>query len=351
MPSRIANEVHLNTVRPLIGSHYPPEYHSFMYSADLGKLPRSNQNVENYMFFDPVGNQWTCVMPIMLVSRTTIIDSASIVITSSGINNDGQVGPYNQGMVNYGWMKTQATSITNADGETSVTASGTATATWTAGSKTLTLTSVTGTPAIGDSIRLNALPSLDEAAQLATPNTFGVTAVTGSPATSVTMSHAPTASGSGAVTFYPRRPISQLHTMLYCNSANEPYLVYGDPATGGATLAAGGFGISIPSYDTGADTSLLGPEAWSGEGGPPYMDYPSDGEAWGQAASYPIINNCCVVDRAGGGNRGQGKALALVWHTGFYGNISPAQVRDRLQGVRFLVTIRHRSSVTGGKGG
>lgn len=349
MPSRIANEVHLNTVRPLIGSHYPPEYHSFMYSADLGKLPRSNLEVENYMFYDSATNGWVCVMPIMLVARTTIIDAASIIIISSGLNNDGNAGSYNGGMLNYGWMKAQATSITDASANTVVTASGTATATWTAGSKTLALTSVSGTPAIGDTIKLTTPPSQDDSAQRATPNTFGVTAVTGSPATSVTMSHAPTASGSGAVTFYPRRPISQLHKMLYCNSANEPYLVYGDPVTG-ATITNGGFGITYPSYDTGADTSLLGPEAWGGEGGPPYMDYVASGENWGAAASYPIINNRCVVDRAGGGDRGQGKALALVWQQG-YGNISPAQVRDRLQGVRFLVTIRHRSSVTGGKGG
>lgn len=348
MPSRIANEVHLNTVRPLIGSHYPPEYHSFMYSADLGKLPRSNTNVENYMFYDSATGAWTCVMPIMLVARTTIIDAASIMIISSGLNNDGNAGPFNGGFLNYGWMKAQATSVTLASSDTVVTASGTATASWTAGSKTLTLTGVTGTPAIGDTIKLNSPPSQDDAAQRATPNTFGVTAVAGG-AASVTMSHAPTASGSAAVTFYPRRPISQLNTMLYCNSANEPYLVYGDPVTG-ATLNSGGFGITYPNYDTGADTSLLGPEAWGGESGPPYMDYPSTGENWGAAASYQIINNCCVVDRAGGGDRGQGKALALVWYIG-YGNISPAQVRDRLQGVRFLVTIRHRSSVTGGKGG
>ena len=349
MPSRVANEVHLNTVRPLIGSHYPPEYHSFMYSADLGKLPRSNTDVENYMFYNSATQAWTCVMPIMLVARTTIIDAAAIILTSSGNSNDGTSGGFNGGILNYGWMKAQATSITVTGTETVVTASGTATATWTAGSKTLTLTSVTGTPAIGDTIKLNTPPSQDDAIQRATPNTFGVTAVTGSPATSVTMSHAPTASGSAAVTFYPRRPISQLNKMIYCNSANEPYLVYGDPVTG-ATLDSGGFAITYPTYDTGADTSLLGAEAWGGEGGPPYVDYVQSGEAWGASASYQIINNCCVVDRAGGGDRGQGKALALVWHIG-YGNISPAQVRDRLQGVRFLVTIRHRSSITGGKGG
>lgn len=345
--SRIANFPHLHTVRPLVGSHYPPEYHSFMYTADLGKLPRSSLKVENYMFYNSANSGWTCVLPIMLVSRTTIIDSAAIMMLATGAGNDGNPGVFNGAMVNYAWMPPSATSLTTMDTSTVVTASATATATWTAGSKTMTLTGVTGTPAIGNTVVLNSAPTLDESSQRATPNTFGVTAVTGSPATSVTLHAAPTASGSGGISFYPPRPISQITNALYCNADGEPYYVYGGGDFNG-TAVNGGFGITYPTYDTAADTSLLGSEAFGGS--PPYMDFPESGESWGASASYTIVNNACVVDRAGGGNRGQGKALALVFEAG-YGAISPAQVRARLEGVRFLVTIRHRSSSTGGKGG
>ena len=347
MPSRIANEIHLSTVRPLIGSHYPPEYHSFMYAADFGKLPRSSEKFENYMFYDSSNGVWHCVMPIMLVTRTVIIDSAAITLTGSGFSNDGSLNAMSSGWVNYAWLTTGAGTLygSNGAGEGGGAIS-TASATWTAGSKTLTVTSVTGSPAVGATIYFQGATTAQRVAR-ATPNTFGVTAVSvASGSGTFTMSHAPTESGSGSITLYARRPLSQISQILYCNSAGEPYLVYGVDFSTGGELGASGFNVSLPAYDTAADNSLLGSEA----GSVLYGDFPESGESWGGASSYPIVNNCCVVDRTGGGNRGQGKALALIWSFN-YNNISPAEVRDRLQGVRFLVTIRHRSSLTGGKGG
>jgi hypothetical protein len=317
----------------------------------MSKLPRSNTKVENYMFYDSSDNSWTCVMPIMLVSRTTIIDSAAVCLLGSGVNNDGNFDHINGAMFNYVWFKPSGTTVTEVSASTTTgsTAAATATATWTAGSKTVTLASVSGTPATGQTLTLNSTVSASDSASRATPNGFGVVSYTGGGSPSVTLSHAPTASGSGTVGFFSRRPISDLNQVIYCNSDNVPYVVYGggDFVSGG-TVAEGGFSLTYPSYDTAASTDLLGPEAF-GEN-PPYMDFPSTGEGWGAAASYTIVNNCCVVDRSGGGDRGQGKALGLIMNMGF-GNISPAEVRDRLQAVRLLVTIRHRSSITGGKGG
>lgn len=346
--SRIANFPYLHSVRPLVASHYPPEYHSFMYSADMGKLPRSNERVENYMFYNSSNTAWTFVMPIMLVTRTTIIDSAAICLIGSGVNNDGNMTPLIGATFNYVWFTPSGTSVTYASTSvTTGTAAATATATWTAGSKTVTLAGLTGTPATGQTLTLDPIPSASDSASRATPNGFGVvTYNAGGP--SVTLSHAPTASGSGAVGFYNRRPLSDLNQVVYCNADNVPYTVYGggDFVSGG-NVDEGGFAMAA-TYDTAASTDLLGPEAFGGD--PPYMDFPPSGESWGAAASYTIVNNCCVVDKSGGGNRGQGKALGLMMHAG-WGNISPAEARDRLQSVRLLVTIRHRSSVTGGKGG
>jgi hypothetical protein len=318
----------------------------------MGKLPRSNAQVENYMFYNSSNASWTCVMPIMLVSRTTIIDSAAICLIGSGINNDGNYAPINGAMFNYVWFTPNGTSVTYAAGtvSTGVTAAATATATWTAGSKTVTLTSVSGTPTTGQTLSLSSLPSSSDSASRATPHGFGVVTYTGGGSPSVTLSHAPTASGSGAVGFWNRRPLADLNQVVYCNADNVPYTVYGggDFVSGG-TVDEGGFSLTYPTYDTAASTDLLGPEAFA-DASPPYMDFPASGESWGASASYTIVNNCCVVDKSGGGDRGQGKALGLMMNMGF-GNISPAEVRDRLQAVRLLVTIRHRSSTTGGKGG
>ena len=175
------------------------------------------------------------------------------------------------------------------------------------------------------------------------------------------MSAAPTAAASSqTLNLYNRIAVSEISQVLYSNSDGEPYLIYGKtlPANeynkpeNGPELGEG-FAVTFPSYDTGTSTDLQGPDAYSNIP-PPYMDFPpSDEGVWGASASYPIVNNVAIVDRAGGGPRGVGKALAIVVsiQSGGPEAIAPHQIRMRLSELRMLVTIRHRSALNGGKGG
>lgn len=357
---RLSKLLHINTVPTLMSSHYPPEYHSFMYSATLASTPRTARLRENFIFYDGT-SAWTVVLPIMLVTRTTILDSAAVMLLSSGVNNlgDQPSSLTNSAVINYGWLRADRSSVTasSSSANSSTVAGAVANVSWTAGSTTLTVTSkASGTIAIGQTLFTNA----NQAQQIARSTVQGMGIIaqltgTAGGAGTYTLSSAPTASGSNAsVDFYPPRPQSELSDLLYSDSSGNPYLIYGNTGvvSTGPTLDEG-FTITYPQYDTGASEDLLGPEAWdkNAEGAErgPHYDLPASGEAWGAAASYPLLNNSCVVDRAGGGDRGIGKALALVARVGGGSSVCPEQIRNRLGEMRMLITIRHRSSFTGGR--
>lgn len=365
MASRIANSQGISTTYPLVSSHYPPEYHSFMYSANFSNLPKRGP-VENFMFWNTAGTLCHIVMPVLLVTRTTIVDSAAIMLLGSGPSDSGGIGnSLLQGcVINYAWMKDSATSLSGGVAQPTPACAITS-ASWTANSTTLTVTTVgSGTITPGQTIITSSIPGATDLRNKVGPYGFGIvsqlTGTTGGTGT-YKMSSAPTAAASAqTLNLYNKTSVSNISDVLYSNSAGEPYLLYGKtlPANeynkpeNGPELGTDGVPITLPGYDTGASSDLLGPSAYS-DIPPPYMDFPSDGENWGASASYPIVNNVAVVDRASGGLRGVGKALAIVVsiQSGSEETMSPPQIRSRLSEIRMLVTIRHRSSLSGGKGG